>query len=110
MARKSARLQHRSRHVVLVGIGVFVLAQIAGGALLDYRWPHLRFPAAYQQFAALEQHERSPNVLFLGSSRIKYCLDAGVLTQEVRCLTGDAVTRCPRPAGRSGWVTTPTTS
>lgn len=89
MTRKSARLQQHSRHVVLGALGVFVLAQLGGGALLDYRWPQLRFPAAYQHFEALEQMQRSPNLLFLGSSRIKHCLDAGVLTQELRRLTGN---------------------
>ncbi len=44
-----------------------------------------------------------------GSRRVRGCSTTSPRAMAA-CFTGDSSSRCPRPAGRSGWVSTPATS
>jgi hypothetical protein len=67
---------------------MFLAAQLVSGLLIDYRWTQLRFPLAHNRFRALKNEGRSPNLIYLGSSRIQMHLNAPTLTDAMRRLTG----------------------
>jgi hypothetical protein len=88
VARSSHNRQRRSRGILLGAIALFLAAQVVGGLLIDYRWTQFRFPYAHNRFHALESEGRSPNLIYLGSSRIQMHLNAPTLTEAMRRLTG----------------------
>jgi hypothetical protein len=61
-------------------VATFFAVHLIGGLLLDYCWPHLRFPSADSTLKALARQPRSPDVICLGSSRF----GAGFVQEEVR--------------------------
>jgi hypothetical protein len=73
--------------------GFFLAAQLIGGLLLDYVWPQIRFPRAYQQFHALQQFPRSPDIICLGSSRTESTIHDSSLSRAMRHFTGDPSVR-----------------
>lgn len=92
MRRATQRLQRRGRTIVLTTLGLFLAAQMVGGLLLDYRWPHLRYPDAWSRFAGLERGMKrvgaSPTLVYLGSSRIQSDLNSQALTKHLSAMTG----------------------
>jgi hypothetical protein len=92
MTPKTRHLERRGRTIVLTTLGLFVVAQIIGGLLLDYCWPQLRNPWAWSRFWALERDMKamggSPTLAYFGSSRIKSDLNAAVLSAQLQHLTG----------------------
>lgn len=61
-------------------LATFFAVHLLGGLLLDYRWPHLRFPSADATLKVLARQPRSPDVICLGSSRF----GAGFVQEEIR--------------------------
>jgi hypothetical protein len=88
VARSSRKRQRRSRGILLGAIALFLATQVVSGLLIDYRWTQFRFPYAHNRFHALESEGRSPNLIYLGSSRIQMHLHAPTLTETMCRLTG----------------------
>jgi hypothetical protein len=59
--------------------GVFVLAQLVGGLLLDHCWPDVRFPQAGAVLTRLKASARTPEVVIMGSSRFEGAVRPEVL-------------------------------
>jgi hypothetical protein len=62
----------------------FLLFQLAGGILLDYAYPDLRFATAAYLFSTLHERPRSPDVIALGSSRIGLAFTAADVGEVLR--------------------------
>ncbi|WP_020470671.1 SGNH/GDSL hydrolase family protein [Zavarzinella formosa] len=78
----------RSRRVLSWALAGFFLIQFAGGLVLDYARPGIRFPMMRSMLDSLAMEPRSPDVIVLGSSRFQACVNATELTHEVRAATG----------------------
>src|SRR5688572_2175891 len=76
--------RRRGKHVVLWVVGVFVLAQVLGGVLLDYGWPQIRFPLAGRVWARLDTLAQPPEIVVLGSSRMQGGVSTAVLDPLLR--------------------------
>src|SRR5262249_58615650 len=63
--------QRRAVRLLLWAGGLFALAHLAGGLLLDYLWPQVRFPGAARRFDLLQRFPRTPDIISLGSSRME---------------------------------------
>jgi hypothetical protein len=63
------RDRRRGRRVLTGTVVLFVVINFAGGLLLDYRWPEVRFPEIGQVFHDLNALGRAPDVVVMGSSR-----------------------------------------
>lgn len=61
-----------------------LLFQLAGGILLDYRWPQVRFATAEYLFSTLRARPQGPDVIALGSSRIGLAFMAGEVGEVLR--------------------------
>jgi len=59
----------RARQVLVGALALFAAAQLAAGALIDYRYPLLRFPSARAVLARAAGQPGGPDVVFAGSSR-----------------------------------------
>jgi hypothetical protein len=71
---RTARLRpdsRRARAAVLWFTSAFVLAQLAGGAIVDRCPVDIRFPEGAEVLARAEALPRRPDVLLLGSSRLR---------------------------------------
>ena len=81
---------HRRRAFgVMCWIALFYCAaQVGGGLALDYLWPQVRFPSAYRKLATLRAWPRSPDILFLGSSRTGTDCRQELISQQLQ-------ERCP---------------
>jgi hypothetical protein len=77
MAVRRSEWGRRSRRVLIWGLGLAMLAQVAGGLLLDYVWPLVRFPSAGKIVRALHSMPDAPRLVFLGSSRMIGAIEAG---------------------------------
>jgi hypothetical protein len=84
MASKRGAYQRRGRAALLGAGAVFVLAQLIGGLLLDWRGLPVRFPSAAQVLAAAPRGAGRPAVVFLGSSRFQglYAGEAAALLRQ----------------------------
>jgi hypothetical protein len=80
--------QRRSRRQLVWAVGVFLLMQQAGGALIDYARPDLRFPVAHQQLDGL-RHTPAPEIVYFGSSRLLTSLSAHYLNVTLQAELGD---------------------
>jgi hypothetical protein len=76
--------RRRGRSILLWFAAVFFAAQIAGGLVLDYCWTHARYPFKWQMYANLEARARTPDIIFLGSSRFAGGINCPVLDAELR--------------------------
>jgi hypothetical protein len=63
------RDRRRGCRVLTRACFVFIIANLAGGLLLDYTWPELRFPEIGPLFRDLTALRRPPGVVVMGSSR-----------------------------------------
>ncbi len=88
--RRSSLRAPRGRRVLLWAGLAFVLAQLGGGLLLDYRWPDLRFPAVGRVFGRLERLDRPPEIVVMGSSRFEGAVRPDVLDPLLRGYTRQA--------------------
>lgn len=88
MAGKTHRQAPRGKRTLLWMCGCFVALQLAGSFVVDYVLPQVRFPQAYRRFADLKSMPRSPEVVYLGSSRFQGLLNHSELTHELRDCTG----------------------
>jgi Protein of unknown function (DUF1574) len=79
MARRGSRSAQRPRKVLLWAVATFFGLQLIIGLALDYCWPLLRFPSARKTMARLAAEPGKPEIVFLGSSRLK----AGIVPEEV---------------------------
>jgi hypothetical protein len=69
MASKRGAYQRRGRGALLGALGVFLLAQLAIGLLLDWRGIAVRFPSLARVLDAAPRGNHGPDVVFLGTSR-----------------------------------------
>jgi hypothetical protein len=69
MASKRGAYQRRGRFALLGAAGVFVVAQLATGLLLDWRGVSVRFPSLAHVLNVAPRGNRGPDVVFLGTSR-----------------------------------------
>lgn len=79
----TSRGQSRGRRGLAVlawGLGLYALAQLAGGLALDYIWPDVRFPSFGQVLQHWRACKRTPDVLCIGSSRF----GAGIVPAAMR--------------------------
>jgi hypothetical protein len=81
------RDRRRGRRVLAVAALVFVVGNFVGGLLLDYRWPDIRFPELGTTFRLLAGMGRSPEVVFLGSSRMAGAASPHVIDPLLRSYT-----------------------
>jgi hypothetical protein len=79
------------RAALLWAAVLFLLAQLAGGALLDYHWQAIRFPSAGIVLAHLENKRPPFDIVCLGSSRFMHGLREGDLEQALQQRTGRPV-------------------
>ena len=59
----------RGRRVMLWAVAFFFAIQLGAGVVIDHFWPAVRFPTAAIRFDIIESAPRTPDILFLGSSR-----------------------------------------
>src|SRR5256885_6920524 len=78
----------RNRRLLLWTAAVFLALETAGGLVLDYRFPQIRFPFAFGTLDKLRAEPHAPDLVYLGSSRFGTCLSESELTHELRRLTG----------------------
>jgi hypothetical protein len=81
------RDRRRGRRVLAVAAVVFALGNLAGGLLLDYRWPDIRFPDLGAALAQLAKVGRSPEIVFVGSSRMAGAASPYVVDPLLRAYT-----------------------
>lgn len=81
--------RRRARRALLWACGVFVIAQVAVGVLLDYGWPELRFPTAAMTLSTLRRCPRSPDIVCLGSSRLGAAFRPDKVQQPLRQWAAD---------------------
>ncbi len=95
-------IRHRSRAVLLWGLGVFLGTQLLGSLLLDYCWPVLRFPSAARVLSLVSQTP-PPRLVLLGSSRIEIGIESAemedLLRREFRLEQGFPILNAAVPAG-----------
>ncbi len=80
MRNRRDNFQVRGWRTLGWALATFFAVHLIGGLLLDYHWPHLRFPSADATLKTLTKQPRSPDVICLGSSRF----GAGFVQEEVR--------------------------
>lgn len=88
--RDGAIRARRSLRVLAWAGAAFVLAQLVGGLLLDYRWPDVRFPLMGRVFVNLKTFERPPEIVFMGSSRFAGLIRPCVMDPTLRQYTRNA--------------------
>lgn len=88
----SRRLSHgrRARAALMWAAGLFVTGQLAGGLLLDYAWPAVRFPSLAQLLDRRRSGPEDAQILCLGSSRFGIGLRPSVMRAAFRKELGDA--------------------
>jgi hypothetical protein len=79
MTSKRRNGQRHSRRQLLWAGGVLLLIQQAGGALIDFVRPDLRFPLAHERLASLKD-AADPDIIYFGSSRLLTSLSAHYLS------------------------------
>jgi hypothetical protein len=72
---------------------LFALAQLAGGWALDHLWLSARNPLQAQMYACLEARRRTPEIMFLGSSRFESNINCDVVDAELRRVLGESAPR-----------------
>jgi hypothetical protein len=86
--------QHRRGFGILAWLGgLFCLAQLAGGLLLDYVWVGPRHPYMAHMLSALHAGGGNPEIVFLGSSRFGSDICCGVLDAQLRYRLGEHAPR-----------------
>ena len=90
-----------SRRVLGWAAGGFLAIQLAGGVILDYACPDVRFPLMRSMVEQSVAEPRPADVIILGSSRSDKSINATELTYAVRDATGDADFRAFN--GTIGW-------
>jgi len=94
--------RRRGFRIVLWTMGLFVLAQVLGGLVLDYLWIRVRFPWQADMYEILQARARPPEILFLGSSRFGCTWDCNILDAGLRQELGEQSPRtfnCSLPYG-----------
>ncbi len=76
MCRVPTKNQRSRRCLLLAGL-IFLAVQIAVGLFLDLSLPKIRFQGAVQVVKAASELGRSPDIVFVGSSRFKSGLNMG---------------------------------
>jgi len=89
MAGRGSR-RRRGLRVLLWASAVFMLAQLAGGLVLDFWLPDIRFPEAGRAMSGLLARPRSPEIVFMGSSRLQGAARPDVLDPLLRRYTRQA--------------------
>src|SRR5262245_22590786 len=84
--RTVGRKENRRRgfRIVLWLMGLFMLAQLLGGLVLDYLWIRVRFPWQAEVYDHLQARAKPPEILFLGSSRFCSNWNCGILDAGLR--------------------------
>ncbi len=82
--------RRRGLAILLWAGGLFAAAQLVVGLLLDHCWPDVRFPQAGRVFARLEALGRTPEIVFMGSSRFEGAVCPYVLDPLLRAYTRQA--------------------
>ncbi len=90
-----------SRRVLGWAAGGFLAIQLAGGVILDYACPDVRFPLMRSMVEQAAAEPRPADVIILGSSRSDKSINATELTYAVRDAAGDADFRAFN--GTIGW-------
>jgi hypothetical protein len=75
--RRRTTFRKQSRRALGWALGLFFVGQFAAGFVLDYAAPLTRFPSAGRVARFAEQQPKSPDVVFLGSSRTGGGIHAG---------------------------------
>jgi hypothetical protein len=93
--RTVGRKDHRRRgfRIVLWLMGLFLLAQLLGGLILDYLWIRVRFPWQAEVYDNLQARAKRPEILFLGSSRFCSNWNCGILDAALKNDLGEQAPR-----------------
>src|SRR5262245_4078154 len=89
-ARRGTAGRRHGLRVLLWAAAFFAAAQLIGGLVLDHCWPWPRFPQAGQVFARLDALPRTPEIVFIGSSRFEGAVRPEVLDPLLRRYTRQA--------------------
>ncbi len=79
----------RGLAILAWGFTFFALAQLVGGLGLDYLWPAVRFPSFGQVLRHWRARRRTPDILFIGSSRFGAGVMPAVMRGAFRSVLGD---------------------
>jgi hypothetical protein len=82
------KLRHHDRHgrrTLLWVVGVFFGLQLAAGVVLDHYWPEVRFPTAGRLWRMVQDCPRSPDIVFLGSSRFGMGVSDKLINESLKC-------------------------
>ena len=65
-------------------LGAFLGVQLIGGEIIDRAHPEVRYASLHERLAALRSQTSTPDLVYLGSSRFAFGLDADEMTRELR--------------------------
>lgn len=85
--------KRRGWRSILWAVVFVLLVQVAGGLLLDYEWPDIRFPAAARVLSRCPAPSAEPVIVTLGSSRFDGGILPGQITAQLREGTGGQAPR-----------------
>jgi hypothetical protein len=84
---RSSRIRaeaRRCRRLVAIAVATFFCVQFVGGLFLDLGHPEIRYQAFADRVASLRRQSSTPDLVYLGSSRFNFDLDADLMMCDLR--------------------------
>jgi hypothetical protein len=85
--------RRRGARILAWALGLFALAQLTGGLLLDAVWVRPRYPLRADMYSRLRARKRMPEIVLVGSSRFQGDVNCAVLDAELRAALGEGAPR-----------------